>query len=369
MTIHRIVLRISLVVLAAFPMLSKGQVKYSNEFLSIGVGARGLSMGGAQVASVEDATSAYWNPAGILGVKSDIEIAAMHSEYFAGIAKYDYGSLVVRRDATTALAFTIIRFGVDDIPDTIDLIDASGNINYDRLKSFSAADYAFLLSYAKAAKLKGLRYGGNVKVINRIVGDFAHAWGFGLDFGAQYQKDKWHFGALGQDITSTFNAWTFTLNQDVLATYTATNNEIPQNSVEVTLPKLILGAGYKTDISSKISWLSEIDLVNTFDGRRNVVISGSPLSIDPHIGFEFGYADFIFLRAGVMNIQRIRDIYGTESTVFQPNLGLGIRLKNLTIDYALTNVGAGGINGTGTGLDLYSNVFSLKLDIYKHKSN
>ena len=31
--------------------------KYSNEFLNIGAGARGLSMGGAQVASVKDGTA------------------------------------------------------------------------------------------------------------------------------------------------------------------------------------------------------------------------------------------------------------------------------------------------------------------------
>ncbi|MFM7838808.1 MAG: hypothetical protein ACKO6K_04525, partial [Chitinophagaceae bacterium] len=40
--------------------------KYSNEFLNIGAGARGLAMSGAQVASVKDGTSGYWNPAGLV---------------------------------------------------------------------------------------------------------------------------------------------------------------------------------------------------------------------------------------------------------------------------------------------------------------
>ena len=43
--------------------------KYSNEFLNIGAGARGLAMGSAQVASVNDGTAGYWNPAGLYGVK------------------------------------------------------------------------------------------------------------------------------------------------------------------------------------------------------------------------------------------------------------------------------------------------------------
>ena len=44
--------------------------KYSNEFLNIGAGAKGLAMGGAQVATTTDATAGYWNPAGLSHLKS-----------------------------------------------------------------------------------------------------------------------------------------------------------------------------------------------------------------------------------------------------------------------------------------------------------
>ena len=64
--------------------------KYSNEFLNIGAGARGLSMGSAQVASVNDGTAGYWNPAGLVGVKNNTQVNIMHAEYFAGIGKYDF---------------------------------------------------------------------------------------------------------------------------------------------------------------------------------------------------------------------------------------------------------------------------------------
>ena len=43
--------------------------KYSNEFLAVGVGARALAMGGAQVATVSDATATFWNPAGLAYIK------------------------------------------------------------------------------------------------------------------------------------------------------------------------------------------------------------------------------------------------------------------------------------------------------------
>src|SRR5262249_31734123 len=135
------------------------------------------------------------------------------------------------------LAFSVVRLGTDDIPNTLDIIDASGSIDYSKLKSFASADYAFYLSYAVKTKIDGLRYGGSVKVVHRIVGEFAHAWGFGFDLGAQYQKGNWMFGALGKDVTSTFNAWTF--NTETFAPqFASTHQEIPENSTEVTLPKL-----------------------------------------------------------------------------------------------------------------------------------
>ena len=61
--------------------------KYSNEFLNIGAGARGLGMGSAQVASVQDGTAGYWNPAGLVNVQDNIQVNLMHSEYFDGIGK------------------------------------------------------------------------------------------------------------------------------------------------------------------------------------------------------------------------------------------------------------------------------------------
>ena len=86
-----------------------------------------------------------------------------------------------------------------------------------------------------------------------------------------------------------------------------------------------------------------------------MLIKSDPISIDPHVGFECGYDNFIFLRGGVNNIQKVTNVDNSTSTIVWPNFGVGIRLKNVTIDYALTNAGQ----------DLTSNVFSLKLDIFK----
>lgn len=333
--------------------------KYSNEFLSLGVGARAFGMSNAQTSVVSDVTSAYWNPAGLLQIRSKYEVALMHSEYFAGIAQYDYVGFATPIDTQSVLAVSVIRFGVDDIPDTRYLFDESGNLDYNRIRYFGAADYAFMLSYAQKSNLiPGLRLGANAKIIYRNVGDFANAWGFGLDAGVQYERKGWMLGLMGRDITTTFNAWTHNteLVKDV---YAQTGNEIPDNSIEVTLPKLIFGAARSFVIKKNFGLLAAADLDFTFDGRRNVLVKSKVVSIDPHIGIEADYKKIVYLRLGIGNIQKIKDFDNKTYTSIQPNFGIGVRInKRFFIDYALTDI-------ANTSEALYSNVFSIKVALNK----
>ena len=330
--------------------------KFSNEFLSIGIGARALGMSNAQVSNVSDATAGYWNPAGLLDIETDYEFSLMHAEYLAGIAKYDYLSFATPIDSVSHLGVSVIRFAVDDIPDTRFLYDANGRINYDNIRFFSAADYAFLISYARKSNLiKGLKFGINAKVVHRNVGNFANAWGFGLDAGAQLKLGQWQLGLMARDITGTYNAWTH--NSELLVSvYTQTGNEIPENSVEVTLPKALLGVSREFRYKEKYGLLAALDLDFTFDGERNVLLAVDEMSIDPHIGLEFDYDRIIFLRGGVGNVQETQDFDGSTDYSFQPNFGLGIALKKVQIDYALTDIG-------DQSETLYSHIFSLKVSL------
>lgn len=334
--------------------------KYSNEFLAVGVGARAMAMGNANIVSANDVTSGYYNPAGLLQVRNKFQLALMHAEYFAGIAKYDYGALATRIDSNSVAAISLIRFGVDNIPNTLQLVDANGFVDYSKISAFSVTDFAAILSYArKIAVLKGVNLGGSAKIIRRRFGPFGGAWGFGLDAGATYSYKGWNFAAAGRDITGTFNAYTFTLTDDDKATFIATGNEIPGNSVEVTVPRLILGVARTFNVwRDKISVMPELNLITTFDGKRNTPIKTDVLSVDPVLGLEVGYLKMIFLRAGINNIQQAKDIDNKTYTTLAPGVGVGIKYKIFTLDYALTNFG-------DNALGLYSNIFSLKIDIDK----
>jgi len=334
--------------------------KYSNEFLAIGVGADALGLGNAVVAQTGGVMSGYWNPAGLTKVDKWLEAGAMHAEYFAGIAKYDYIGLAHSIDDKSSVGFTAIRFAVDDIPNTTQLIDNNGNIDYDRISTFTAADYGFIFSYARKLPVEGLSIGGNVKVIHRRVGDFARSWGFGLDAGAQYETKKgWKFGGVLRDATSTFNAWMFTLNDETKEVFLNTGNALPENGLELTLPRLVLGAYRKFDLGEKgLYTAGEVDLTVTTDGQRNTLLQTSLISADPHLGLSFGFKNYVQLRAGLSNMQYVTDFDDSRSLNVQPNLGIGLNIKNFYLDYAFTDIG-------DASVALYSHIISLRIKLDK----
>jgi hypothetical protein len=343
--------------------------KYSNEFLNIGAGARGLAMGGAQVASVSDGTAGYWNPAGLVGVKDNPNLNLMHAEYFAGIGKYDYASVAFPlANNKRTFAVTGLRFAVDDIMNTLFLVEPDGSINYNNIQAFSSADYAFLFSLSQklaGKKNKNLYVGVNAKVIHRNVGKFAKAWGFGLDAGIQYVKNRWRLGLVGRDLTSTFNMWSFTFTEREKEVLYLTNNEIPVKSTELTAPRTILGAAYNFGVSKKVNLLAEVNVDLTFDGQRNTLLSSKAVSADPKLGLECNINEIFYLRAGINNFQKALadgDTLNQKKVwIYQPSAGAGFKISNVTIDYAFSNL-------ANQSNPLFTHVFSLRLDMVNNKN-
>ncbi|MCC6253016.1 MAG: PorV/PorQ family protein [Bacteroidia bacterium] len=341
-------------ILTLFSSVYAQAPKYSNEFLAIGVGSQALGVGKAVSSTVNDVSAAYWNPAGLIHIENNMQAAFMHSEYFAGIAKYDYGAVSKRIDSSSVAAFSVIRFGVDDIPNTTELINSNGQIDYNRITTFSAADYAFMGSYSRKLAYPGLSFGANAKVVRRLIGDFANSWGFGVDAGLQYQKNNLKVGLMLRDITGTYNAWSYSLSERTKEIFTQTGNEIPVNSMEVTLPKIIPGISYCFKFK-KFSATPSLDLDVTTDGKRNVMIKSKVISIDPHFGLELDYNKLVFLRAGINNIQEVKEQNNVIIQTAQPNFGVGVKIYNITLDYALTNV--------GQQVGLLSHVFTIRANI------
>ncbi|GGP05829.1 hypothetical protein GCM10010992_23470 [Cloacibacterium rupense] len=333
--------------------------KYSNEFLNIGAGARGLAMGGAVISSQNDVYAPMWNPAGLTEVERDWQGAAMHAEYFESIAKYDYVSFAKALDSKNGvLGISIVRLGIDNILNTTQMIDSEGNIDYDKITKFSTSDYAGIISYAfhPGGKQK-ISVGVNAKIVYRNIGKFANGFGFGFDLGANYKADSgYQFGAMLRDATTTVNFWS--VNQEELSTVVNGEefNPAPKDKMEITMPKLNMGISKNFELNRDLEFLPEAG-VNVDFAKTAALISTDFASITPYLGAELSFQKMIFVRAGVNKFQNVTDIEDLKRKVtFQPSAGIGVRYRGLTLDYAITSTGIGGSN-------YFSNFFSLKLDM------
>lgn len=297
------------------PLSAAAVAKYAGEFMSTGVGARALGMGGAYVAGGGDVTYGYWNPAGLSPLNFP-DLAAMHSERFAGVVNYDYLAFAMPFRQKETLGFSVIRLGIDDIPISAiprsdlqpdeQFTDENGNPRVNRpyiARYVSDAEYAFYVSYAKRYN-RIFAYGANAKVVRKGVGDNS-AWGIGFDIGVAW--NPWRrliVGANFQDITTTLLAWD-TGRKELISPTLKTGLSYP-----FTLPVL----------KSRLLLASDVDV--RFEGRRGAAQAYlGAVSFDFRLGGEISFYDIIALRLG-------RDDLGNFTA------GAGIILSRLNMDYA-----------------------------------
>ena len=222
--------------------------KYGADFLAGGIGARALAMGGAHVALTDGVGGGYWNPAGLHQAQYP-EAAYMHAERFAGIVSFDYAGLLYPVDALTTIGVSFYRSGVNDIKNTLNAWDALRNQPKADVAShvthFSAADMALFFTYARFFD-RGITAGVTGKVVRRTIGDFASAWGYSIDAGAQWRGERLRLGVNLQDVTTMLQSWS--VNASAFALEEGTfeeifGEELPEGETYLVLPVMRLGSG------------------------------------------------------------------------------------------------------------------------------
>jgi len=364
-------LAVVLMLAAAGPTQAQDVAKYGAEFLSGGVGARALGMGGAHVALARDVTSGYWNAAGLSQLTAP-ELAYMHAERFAGIVTFDYGSVAFPVTSRSSIGLSFFRSGVNDIKNTLNAWDAERDQPKARaetyFESFSAADYAFFLSYARTLSGR-FALGVTGKVIRRTIGDFADAWGYSFDVGVQYRTQRFVLGMNVQDASTMQQNWSINtaafaiddINPDTGQPFTfeeVFEQELPQGGTFLVLPVARLGSGVILPVGTGNTFTLGVDLDFAFDGQEANVFDAGGVSFHPRIGTEFNLKNVVALRAGINRITT-SDEYGTNVT---PSVGAGLRLKQVAVDY-----GFGDFGGLSSDLG-YSHRISLQVKLERPTS-
>lgn len=352
----RLSLAVAAFSLAFLPQQTRAQdvVKYGADFLAGGVGARALGMGGAYVGHANDVTSGYWNVAGLQALNYP-EAAYMHAERFGGIVSFDYGAFAFPITARSTVGISFFRSGVDNIANTLAAFNPDTGLprpnpeNY--ITYFSAADYAFFVSYARRLR-ENLSVGVTGKIIRRTIGDFASAWGYSFDIGAQYKIGRLQLGLNLQDATSMIQSWS--VNQSEFVDFEATFGETaPQGGTELVLPVARLGAATNLPLTDDIGFTLGMDLDLAFDGQQAYAFNTGDISFHPRLGGEVTYKGIVALRGGISNVTT-SERYGTQLT---PTIGAGLNISQVSVDY-----GFGDFGGLQSELG-YSHRISVKLTL------
>ena len=298
----RCILALSVLLVVAAAGVADAANKYAGEFLTHGVGARALGMGSAFVAVADDVTAGYWNPAGVVDVDGR-SVQLMHSETFGDVVNYDTGAYVHPLSADAAIAVTVVRLAVDDIPFT-DFESDEERIYYDASKISweSDSESAALVTYARRPSDR-LRLGGSLKLIQKLIGNYS-CYGLGFDLGAKYDlTPSMTLGLNVQDATTTYLVW-------------------DTQERERIMPTVKLGVAYSRPVASMDGVVTAaVDADVRFENRllADEYHIGS-VSADSHYGVEFLYRDMVGVRAGV--------------AMGQLTAGAGLSLAGFTVDYA-----------------------------------
>ena len=293
----------SLFILAAILWAATGTfdklhaTKYAGEPFSMGFGARALGLGSSYVSVGGDASTVYWNPAGIVNLEGK-NLLFMHGTYFDGAESQDFiaGTLPNVLGRGVPLGISLYLLSSSGIKATEiqpgDTVPDEGNIKVTDTLNYRA--YKLTLSSAKRM------FGGAVGITMKFLGEdlsVESAWGVGVDIGYLYRRGPTGIGIVGKDITTTPLLWS-------------------SGKSESISPSLRVGASFNTG-----SFLFTGDWLILTEGRKTEApIELGPLSLEPHVGAEIMVTRGIGLRAGFDN----GDL----------TFGVGVKFRIWQIDYA-----------------------------------
>ncbi len=292
-------------------------------FLSIGQGARAVSMGGAFVGIANDASALYWNPAGIAELDGGNFIFD-HTQWFGDI-NYNFLAGTYYIDGFGTIGFSLTGSDIGDMKvTTIDEPNGTGEV-------FTVTDVAFSLAYALRLTDR-FSIGFNPKFVYQSIWRM-NAYAFAFDLGVKYVT-PFDNAILAMSVSNFGTKMQLTGNSnlvlhDLNIQSTGNNEKIPAylETDEWALPlSFRVGVAYNVLNTEYNKVTVAFDAIHPSDNYE---------SID--IGAEYAYDNFVFVRGGY------KSLFLTDSEE-GVTFGLGIRQNlvnsvGLVFDYAYQDFG------------------------------
>jgi len=319
-----IILYLLIITLPAYSGFSKVGTAAA-QFLKIGIGARAMGMGETFAAVANDATTLYWNPAGLTNL-SGISLAVSHSVWFADIS-HDFVGLAVPWGSSDVLGISAIALNTSEQEvTTVDQPDGAG-IFYD------VSDIAIGLSYARALTDR-FSSGMTVKFIQQNAYNET-ASSVAIDIGT-HLKTGYHgltiamclsnFGGKmqlqGRDLITVVD-----IDQDIEGNY---NTDARLKTEPWPLP-----LNFRVGIAVDILGSSEAFMPMERNRLTLAIDANHPNDNDERLNFggEYSWNEILFARVGY------KINYDVEKWAFGGGLKFYIGQQKIRVDYAMVDFG------------------------------
>jgi long-subunit fatty acid transport protein len=284
------------------------------QFLKIGVGARGVAMGESYVAVANDASSLYWNPAGMAQMTEN-EVFVAHTEYVADI-RHEYLGAVYHITAADAVGLSLTSLHMQDMEITTETRPL-GTGRY-----FSFGDVGIGLSYARKMTDQ-FSFGATVRYAEETL-DMLKMRSFMVDLGTYY------WTGLG---TARFAVVITNFGADVKPDGTAiqTDGGTVTDFQSFSLPTVFkLGFAFEPVMTDEHRVTTSIQLNHPNDNAENV-----------RVGVEYAWQNTFFLRGGLKRTIGQKLLAADETSEESFMLGAGFRVatdvSTISADYAYAN--------------------------------
>jgi len=286
------------------------------QFLKLGVGARGVGMGESFVAVVNDASSLYWNPAGLVQGGED-EVMASHTEYVVDI-KHDFLCVSYHLSSSDAVGASFGSLHMKDMEITTET-QPFGTGRY-----FSFGDIAAGLTYSRKMT-EQFSFGLTVRYVEETL-DVLKMRSVMVDLGTYY------WIGLG---SARFAVVVSNFGSDVSpkGNITESNGTAATSFQSFSLPTVFkLGIALEPYEDNQHRFTTSLQLNHPNDNSEHI-----------RFGMEYAWQNTFFVRTGLKKTIGQR-LFGEDATSEERfAAGIGVRVpvfvSTVSADYAFADYG------------------------------